>query len=92
MADVTAPSAASAAGQADKGTKPPKPDEDLFNKDLEKAEKEHKAVMVKLVCESFASSTARRLQHLAPRRLGQSSALRAVAGSIGQPKLTIDTR
>lgn len=39
-----------AAPAAEKLTKPARPDDDLFKKSLEAAEKEHKAVMAKYVC------------------------------------------
>lgn len=50
MADVASPPAAApaAAAGADK-KKPDKPDEELFNKQLEKAQKEHKEVMDRYV-------------------------------------------
>jgi hypothetical protein len=49
-------------------TKPVKPDQDVFNKEVEKAEKEHKDVMTKLVsldCSIFLNCLRHRRRHSA---------------------------
>jgi hypothetical protein len=55
MADV----AAASTTPVDKTTKPPKPDEDVFKKNVDAAEKAHKAVMAKLVCSTHFLLPAR---------------------------------